>query len=406
MVLAVDDDHVLGAADNEDRSLREISHVAGIEPAIGRQRRSRGFLVTEIARHDAETAHEYPADLAVGQYGAGIVADFDGQPRHCLAAIDNGAKPRRLAGIDTATGATRQGAFIDQVRHDAFTKRHDRNRQRRFGQAIARQKGAGLETGCGKDIDKSLHDFGADHVGAIAGHPPARQIKARRDIDRGRNPPRADVVTKGRRVTERLARVTADQRQPRQRPACKVFGGKIIDRNLVGERRQHAADKAHVVIPGQPRYDTVTIAGFHAMRMAGKIGEQRFMGDGDTVREARRAARILQIGDIGRLGLRQCGIGRRFGEIDRPVMRGAQPVGRLADHRKQPFRGQHHLRVATAQLRGDLVDIGFAAAKAGRQRQRHRQGAGIDGGKKGSGKARPGFGDQRDAIAGLDAIGN
>ena len=160
------------------------------------------------------------------------------------------------------------------------------------------------------------------------------------------------------------------------------------------------------MIPGQPRNDPVTIAGFHAMGVAGEIGEQGFVRHRDAVRKARRTARILQIGDIGRLRLWQRHIRRCIGEIDRPVMGRAQPLRGLADHGEQAFGRQHHLGVATAQLRGDLVDIGFAAAKTGRQRQRHRQGAGIDGGKKGSGKARAGFGDQRDPVTGLDPGGN
>ena len=55
---------------------------------------------------------------------------------------------------------------------------------------------------------------------------------------------------------------------------------------------------------------------------------------------------------------------------------------------------------------GDLIDIGFAATKAGRQRQRHRQGAGINGGKEGSSKAGTGFGDERHPIPWLHAIGD
>ena len=214
MVLAVDDDHVLGTADDEDAFFRQIAHVAGIEPAIGRQCRCGGFIIAEIAGHDTKATHEHPAYLAIGQHGAGFIADFDGQARHGLAAIDDGAIPRRLAGIAAATGAAGERAFVDEVGDNAFAQRHDRDRQRRFGEAIARQKGARLETGGGEHIDERLHHFGADHVGAVARDPPARQVEARRNIDRGRNAPGANVIAKGWRITERIAGVAADQRQP------------------------------------------------------------------------------------------------------------------------------------------------------------------------------------------------
>src|SRR6185437_9867611 len=37
MIAPVDDDHVLGAADDEDVALRHIAHVAGVEPTVGAQ---------------------------------------------------------------------------------------------------------------------------------------------------------------------------------------------------------------------------------------------------------------------------------------------------------------------------------------------------------------------------------
>ena len=87
-------------------------------------------------------------------------------------------------------------------------------------------------------------------------------------------------------------------------------------------------------------------------------------------------------------------------------MRRANAKGCLFHHREQAFGGQNQHRIAAAQLRGDLFDIGFAAAKAGRQRQRYRIGASIDSGKECGGKARTGFGDERDTVLRLDAPGD
>jgi hypothetical protein len=62
MVAAVDDDHVLGTADDENVAVRQIAHVAGVEPAIGRQAGGGGLGIAEIAGHDAGAADIQLAD--------------------------------------------------------------------------------------------------------------------------------------------------------------------------------------------------------------------------------------------------------------------------------------------------------------------------------------------------------
>src|SRR3546814_18369343 len=74
-----------------------------------------------------------------------------------------------------------------------------------------------------------------------------------------------------------------------------ILGLEIIDRHLVGDRREQAADEAHVVIPGQPRNAAVAALQFHAVRMRRQIVEQRAVRDRDAVRETRRAAAVLEI---------------------------------------------------------------------------------------------------------------
>src|SRR3546814_5235225 len=49
--------------------------------------------------------------------------------------------------------AGKQG-FLHQIGQNALARGHDRHRKRRLGQAIARQKGAGLESGRGKGVDE------------------------------------------------------------------------------------------------------------------------------------------------------------------------------------------------------------------------------------------------------------
>src|SRR4030095_11360445 len=87
MIAAVDDDHVLGPADNEDVAARHIAHVAGIEPTglhagLGR------FRITEITVHDARPADPDLADRTIVERFAVGAADFDFHALDRLAAID------------------------------------------------------------------------------------------------------------------------------------------------------------------------------------------------------------------------------------------------------------------------------------------------------------------------------
>ena len=140
------------------------------------------------------------------------------------------------------------------------------------------------------------------------------------------------------------------------------------------------------------------------MPCARRLSSRASVSDRDAVREAGRAARILKIGDV--VGLCASGSSPAAGstspsvsqsrDVDAGLVRGAAAeVGEFG-------RVEEQRRVAALQLDGELVDIGFAPAEAGRQRQRHRPGAGIDRAEEGGGEFRPGLGDQSDAVAGLD----
>ena len=92
-----------------------------------------------------------------------------------LAAIDDRAVAARAflrRGADA-----RQFAFLDQLEADAFARRHQRDGEGRFGEAVAGAEAGRLEAGVGEAVDERLHDVGADHVGAIAGDAPADRSK-------------------------------------------------------------------------------------------------------------------------------------------------------------------------------------------------------------------------------------
>ena len=120
---------------------------------------------------------------------------------------------------------------------------------------------------------------------------------------------------------------------------------------------------------------------------------------GNTVRETRRTAGILQIANFVSLRGRQIGLQRDTIIEFRPINPfDIAALGCFASHFGQFGREKEDRRIAAFQLHHDLVDIAFLAAKTGWQRQRHRPGPSIDATEEKCGKFRPGFGNHRDPV--------
>src|SRR5690606_23660205 len=175
-----------------------------------------GFLVAEVGVHHARPAAPDLADLVVLARLAVLAADFDFHVGERLAAVDDGAIARRARQVALAA---REAFFGDQLDVDAFARRHDGDRQRRFGKAVAGREGRSLEARVGEGVDEVLHHVGPDHVRAVSGEPPARQVEAFGDARLARDAARADVVTEGPRIGERGALVAADEIEPGERTA-------------------------------------------------------------------------------------------------------------------------------------------------------------------------------------------
>ncbi len=114
----------------------------------------------------------------------------------------------------------------------------------------------------------------------------------------------------------------------------------------------------------------------------------------------------MKIADFVGVGLRKLRVRRLdIGEaipvacLDLQLLRGGDGIFR------QFGRIEEQLRIAAGQHDDQLVDIGFPAAKAGRQRQRHWPEPGVNGAKKAGREFRAGFGDQRKPVALLEAQG-
>src|SRR3546814_15887683 len=127
-----------------------------------------------------------------------------------------------------------------------------------------------------------------------------------------------------------------------------ILGLEIIDRHLVGDRREQAADEAHVVIPGQPRNAAVAALQFHAVRMRRPIVEQRAVRDRDAVRETRRASAVLELAGLAGLLLGESrdwgGACRELPPFDRPHL---TLLDRLDRPRGDLGRDKHNPGTAT-----------------------------------------------------------
>jgi hypothetical protein len=112
----------------------------------------------------------------------------------------------------------------------------------------------------------------------------------------------------------------------------------------------------------------------------------------------------LQIGDVVGPGRRKLALSNFLAEEAGPVGAGhAGRLGRIARQRGEHRRVEEHERVGALQLHAQLVDIGFAPAERGGQRQRDRPGPGIDGAEEERAEFGRGLGNERDPVAGLHA---
>ena len=121
MVFAIDDDHVLGTANDVDIAIRQIPHIASVEPSIDQARIGR-FLVAEIFLHQGRASAPHFANCSVRNRRAVFVADLDGHVFYGTPTIDDCAIPDRA--VRRARVARKFGLF-NQLNLNAFTRRHD-----------------------------------------------------------------------------------------------------------------------------------------------------------------------------------------------------------------------------------------------------------------------------------------
>ena len=111
---------------------------------------------------------------------------------------------------------------------------------------------------------------------------------------------RAHKLVAERRAERDRAFVFGDQLEPAARAHREIARVEIVDRALGGDRRQHAADEAHVVVERQPRDAAVVRLDVEAVvdhRLRDCSAPR--LGDHHAARKAGAARGVLQIGGFG-----------------------------------------------------------------------------------------------------------
>ena len=137
---------------------------------------------------------------------------------------------------------------------------------------------------------------------------------------------------------------------------------------------------------------------------AGEIGHQRRLGDLHAVRMARAARRELDVAKLVRLpsGRRSTGFSGSASITSMPPCRRTRGkfLRRLGQEARQIVETDRRDRARGGELAAKLVEIGVLAADPDRDRDRHRQQAGILGAEEGVEEARPGVGRDQQPLAG------
>ena len=170
-VAAVDDDEILAASGDDDGVADEITHITGVQPAVGREH-ARSFLVSaKIFSHHTRTAKHDVANLTFRENRALCIADLqlvvgqrratDHQSAYILAVGRHGA------------ALPPQATQVDAIDLYPAIKRCKTHPEGGFRHSIACYESLLAEAAATEGIGKSRQNPRANLVAADAGDTPA-----------------------------------------------------------------------------------------------------------------------------------------------------------------------------------------------------------------------------------------
>ena len=290
-VAAAGDDHVLGAAGDEELAVVvDEAEVAGVDPAALADHGRRRVGVLEVALHRRRPAELDAAFDARRSRRAGIVDDAQLVARNRLAAADErqrlGIAGRRR--LDPAGVLERVPA--ETLDAGQASRRRRRHAQAALGQAVDGPQRLGPEAERREARREALDRAGEDGLGAVQRDAPRREIEP---VEIGvRDLARAQVEGEVRRRGDGAA-MPRDGLEPAHRLGEEGERRHRDDRHAVVERPEPRADQAHVVVERQPRDADVVAGQLERLAEGADVGEQVGVRQRDALRCARAARRVL-----------------------------------------------------------------------------------------------------------------
>ncbi len=400
-VAAGADDHVLGAAGDEDLALGDVGHVARVEP-VAVEQLPGGLRVAVVAAGGGGPAELQAALLALAELGAGGVDDADLVARQRVAAADEAQRGLVVRRRRLGAAGARQAVAVDGVDPRLPPPGREGQRQRVLGQPVDRHHRAGLEAVGREALGEAADGLGADRLGAVECRPPGGQVEALDlvvvDLLQ------AQLVGEvGRR--RQGAAVVVDRLEPARRAGQE--GERRHQHQLHGEveRAHPGADQAHVVVERQPADHPVARAQLDRLADGAQVGQQVGVGEDHPLGVGGAAGGELQEGDVLLLDGRQpCGAAgaAQVGDGHHPLQ--GRDLGL-----DQPRQGQHlgdrhqHPRLRRVEDAGLAAQVVLELAGAHRRVERHRRGAGDLDAEEGGEVVEPAGQHQAGALARLEA---
>ena len=342
VVPSAGDDHVLEAAGHEETPAGEEPQVAGTQerslPGIrraGLEDPLRLLGAVPVAPGHSGSLHP---DLPHLVRGADPQRDRVDDPqlriRAPAATAHQPPAPLSLSGNPNAAALQGLGQNVEEGR--TFIGRDQGNRQRGFGQTIARSQRLAPQATGREHLDKALQSGGPDGLRAVARHPPATQVEVLQIF--GSDLAGAQVVGEiGSR--REAAAIPGDRAQPAQRPLQESRRAHCEARNALQQRRQDAEDQTHVVEHGEPGHHHIfhlRLSAPDRQQNAPDVMDQVGVTDDDPLRVACGARGVLEEG----------------GTLGRHLRRGET----LAETSVEPVDGQNRQGAALAE--GGAVEPG------------------------------------------------
>jgi len=159
-IAAANDDQIFLAAGDVQIAVQQIAQIAGVHPA-GHLDLLLGFVVAEIAVHQAGAGNRDMTDLAFRQRLPGFAADLDAVAGQRSAAVDEGRDGAGLLAGRDRLALVLQNIAVDRVGLRAGARVGKAYRQGVLGQAVARHEGFAVEVDAAEvfaELAEQLHD--------------------------------------------------------------------------------------------------------------------------------------------------------------------------------------------------------------------------------------------------------